>query len=338
MPPALFFCAITSITQSNKTIVNLPKATLAAAMATLTAVPTTARAQLWQTQWMSHPTADDTSAVCFRRTIILSGRPRHAEATVATTGRTVLYVNGRNVSTSLFMPQRQEGDTSAVAVTLDITHLMRPDTNTVAVLYCPSTATRRQVAVGIYGTQADGQPLAACSPLEWMCRKASLSITHNGGETYDATMTLPGWTYSQPLPTALWLPACTYQQPQGGDAVSFLGPAAEDVCGYSPLSPNPTTDSAARPYAILRPRYSDTAPGYAAYHFAPGFCGMARVTLRGCRRGEMLHINNLTYICSGDTDEQAFCRFTTHYARKVVVTGDSSFTPSQVQDVEAICF
>ncbi len=43
------------------------------------------------------------------------------------------------------------------------------------------------------------------------------------------------------------------------------------------------------------------------------------------------------YICSGEMDEQAFCRFTHQYARQIVISGDRHFNPEQIQDVEALC-
>ena len=65
-------------------------------------------------RWLSHPTPDDTSHVWFSRTIVTSEKdmPRAAYIRVATTGRFVLYVNGRNVSTALFTPDRQNGATA----------------------------------------------------------------------------------------------------------------------------------------------------------------------------------------------------------------------------------
>ena len=121
------------------------------------------------------------------------------------------------------------------------------------------------------------------------------------------------------------------------NAVAYLGLSGESIFGYHPFSYNPLTDNAVRTYKILRPRYFDPAYRSIAYNFAPGFYGFVRVTLRGCKRGERIRIGNLVYICSGEMDEQAFCRFTHQYARQIVISGDRHFNPDQIQDVEALC-
>ena len=95
-------------------------------------------------RWMSHPAPDDTSHVWFRHTFVLEepDMPRTAYIHVATTGRFVLYVNGRNVSTALFTPDRTPNDTTVMAISYDVRRFLRPDSNTIALLYCPSTRTR----------------------------------------------------------------------------------------------------------------------------------------------------------------------------------------------------
>lgn len=52
---------------------------------------------------------------------------------------------------------------------------------------------------------------------------------------------------------------------------------------------------------------------------------------------EIVAMCNLVYICSGEMDEQAFCRFTHQYARQIIISGDRHFNPEQIQDVEALC-
>lgn len=87
-------------------------------------------------RWMSHPAPDDTSHVWFRRTLVIEEQdmPRTAYIHVATTGRFVLYVNGRNVSTALFTPDRTPNDTTVMAISYDVRRFLRPDSNTIALL------------------------------------------------------------------------------------------------------------------------------------------------------------------------------------------------------------
>ena len=88
----------------------------------------TATADDFGCRWMSHPAPDDTSHVWFRRTFVTEEQdmPRTAYIHVATTGRFVLYVNGRNVSTALFTPDRTPNDTTVMAISYDVRRFLRP--------------------------------------------------------------------------------------------------------------------------------------------------------------------------------------------------------------------
>lgn len=180
-----------------------------------TAATSTATTGDFDCRWLSHPTPDDTSHVWFSRTIVTSEKdmPRAAYIRVATTGRFVLYVNGRNVSTALFTPDRQKGDTAVAAIAYDVQRFLRTDTNTIALLYCPSMRTRRQVSVCFYGIAADSSHFAVsgtdrpCFALNgnagWLCRHADTWQTHDGGEAMNRNLYPYRWTdANQPL--ALW--------------------------------------------------------------------------------------------------------------------------------------
>ena len=180
-----------------------------------TAAASTATAGDFDCRWLSHPTPDDTSHVWFSRTIVTSEKdmPRAAYIRIATTGRFVLYVNGRNVSTALFTPDRQKGDTAVAAIAYDVQRFLRTDTNTIALLYCPSMRTHRQVSVCFYGIAADSSHFAVsgtdrpCFALNgnagWLCRHADTWQTHDGGEAMNRNLYPYRWTdANQPL--ALW--------------------------------------------------------------------------------------------------------------------------------------
>lgn len=180
-----------------------------------TAAASTATAGDFDCRWMSHPTPDDTSHVWFSRTIVTSEKdmPRAAYIRVATTGRFVLYVNGRNVSTALFTPDRQKGDTAVAAIAYDVQRFLRTDTNTIALLYCPSMRTRRQVSVCFYGIAADSSHFAVSGTdrpsfalngnAGWLCRHADTWQTHDGGEAMNRNLYPYRWTdANQPL--TLW--------------------------------------------------------------------------------------------------------------------------------------
>lgn len=180
-----------------------------------TATASTATTGDFDCRWLSHPMPDDTSHVWFSRTIVTSAKdmPRAAYIRVATTGRFVLYVNGRNVSTALFTPDRQKGDTAVAAIAYDVQRFLRTDTNTIALLYCPSMRTRRQMSVCFYGIAADSSHFAVSGTdrpsfalngnAGWLCRHADTWQTHDGGEAMNRNLYPYRWTdANQPL--ALW--------------------------------------------------------------------------------------------------------------------------------------
>lgn len=332
------------------------------------AAASTATAHDFDCRWLSHPTPDDTSHVWFSRTIVTSEKdmPRAAYIRVATTGRFVLYVNGRNVSTALFTPDRQKGDTAVAAIAYDVQRFLRTDTNTIALLYCPSMRTRRQVSVCFYGIAADSSRFAVsgtdrpCFALNgnagWLCRHADTWQTHDGGEAMNRNLYPYRWTdANQPL--AMWqaveetstsqhlnttpphhLTTTTPKHistPHHLNTINTL--SSEDICGYNPLRINPLVDNAARISRIYTPLLTEQSGDTLTVHLVPNRRHLIRVTLRGCRLGERIRIGNLQYVCTGEMDEQAFTRFSPTDQNTVTISGDRHFCCEQVQEVESIC-
>ena len=287
-------------------------------------------------RWMSHPAPDDTSHVWFRRTLVTEEQdmPRTAYIHVTTTGRFVLYVNGRNVSTALFTPDRTPNDTTVMAISYDVRRFLRPDSNTIALLYCPSTRTRRQVSVSFYGIAADSSHFATNDTDGWLCRHADTWQTHDGGEAMNRNTYPYRWTdTNQPL--ALWQ---AVEQISTSHHLNISTPiSAEDICGYSPVRINPLVDNVAHMRRIYTPLFTEQSTDTLTVHLVPNERHLIRVTLRGCRRGERINIGNLHYVCTGEIDEQAFARFTPTSSNTIIITGDSHFRSEQVQEVESIC-
>ena len=287
-------------------------------------------------RWMSHPAPNDTSHVWFRRTLVIEEQdmPRTAYIHVATTGRFVLYVNGRNVSTALFTPDRTPNDTTVMAISYDVRRFLRPDSNAIALLYCPSTRTRRQVSVSFYGIAADSSHFATNDTDGWLCRHADTWQTHDGGEAMNRNTYPYRWTDTD-QPLALWQ---AVEQISTSQHLNTSTPiSAEDICGYSPVRINPLVDNAAHMRRIYTPLFTEQSADTLIVHLVPNERHLIRVTLRGCRRGERISIGNLHYVCTGEIDEQAFARFTPTSSNTIIITGDSHFQSEQVQEVESIC-
>ena len=317
-----------------------------------TAAASTATAGDFGCRWMSHPAPDDTSHVWFRRTLVIEEQdmPRTAYIHVATTGRFVLYVNGRNVSTALFTPDRTPSDTTVMAISYDVRRFLRPDSNTIALLYCPSTRTRRQGSVSFYGIAADSSHFATNDTDGWLCRHADTWQTHDGGEAMNRNSYPYRWTDTD-QPLALWQaieqistsqhlnttpPQHLNTTPSQHNTIS-TPISAEDICGYSPVRINPLVDNAAHMRRIYAPLFTEQSAETLTVHLVPNERHLIRVTLRGCRRGERISIGNLHYVCTGEIDEQAFARFTPTSSNTIIITGDSHFRSEQVQEVESIC-
>lgn len=333
-----------------------------------TAAASTATTGDFDCRWLSHLTPDDTSHVWFSRTIVTSEKdmPRAAYIRVATTGRFVLYVNGRNVSTALFTPDRQKGDTAVAAIAYDVQRFLRTDTNTIALLYCPSMRTRRQLSVCFYGIAADSSHFAVSGTdrpsfalngnAGWLCRHADTWQTHDGGEAMNRNLYPYRWTdANQPL--AMWqaVEETSTSQPLNTTTPHHLNTptpqhistsqhlntintlSSEDICGYNPLRINPLVDNAARISRIYTPLLTEQSGDTLTVHLVPNRRHLIRVTLRGCSRGEHIRIGNLQYICTGEMDEQAFTRFSPTDQNTVTISGDRHFCCEQVQEVESIC-
>lgn len=287
-------------------------------------------------RWMSHPAPDDTSHVWFRHTLVTEEQdmPRTAYIHVATTGRFVLYVNGRNVSTALFTPDRTPNDTTVMAISYDVRRFLRPDSNTIALLYCPSTRTRREVSVSFYGIAADSSHFATNDTDGWLCRHADTWQTHDGGEAMNRNTYPYRWTDTD-QPLALWQAIEQISTSQHNTTSTPI--SAEDICGYSPVRINPLVDNAAHMRRIYTPFFTEQSADTLIVHLVPNERHLIRVTLRGCRRGERISIGNLHYVCTGEIDEQAFARFTPTSSNTIIITGDSHFRSEQVQEVESIC-
>lgn len=317
-----------------------------------TAEASTATAGDFGCRWMSHPAPDDTSHVWFRHTLVTEEQdiPRTAYIHVATTGRFVLYVNGRNVSTALFTPDRTPNDTTVMAISYDVRRFLRPDSNTIALLYCPSTRTRRQVSVSFYGIAADSSHFATNDTDGWLCRHADTWQTHDGGEAMNRNTYPYRWTDTD-QPLALWQAVEQISTSQHlnttpsqhhttttSQHLNISTPiSAEDICGYSPVHINPLVDNAAHMRRIYTPLFTEQSADTLIVHLVPNERHLIRVTLRGCRRGERINIGNLHYVCTGEIDEQAFARFTPTSSNTIIITGDSHFRSEQVQEVESIC-
>ena len=286
----------------------------------LTLWAASAPAQPFATRWVAAPHADSTAAVWFRRTFVGTRRPLRGSVMVTTHGQFRLYFNGAHITPSAVHCPVSDGRGSASTVTIDVTPYLRADSNTVALLYAPprmGADSLQQVAVCYYGRERSGRPFAHQADGSWLCRQAAVWLTPSG--EYHDTPAEPDDGYGpQPALTAWVHPRTTRQ---------YSYPSATRSSG---------TPTRLRPGAIRRPLYFDAVSDTVSYEFGTGFYGYVRLTLRGAVSGQHLWVDGNELVCTGQTDEQHYALFTPAYYRRVRVSGDAHFRPSQVQRVEGI--
>jgi hypothetical protein len=72
------------------------------------------------------------------------------------------------------------------------------------------------------------------------------------------------------------------------------------------------------------------------YDFGEQVEGWVRVTMRGMKKGEVVEVNGLRYVCRGGSDDQACRRFTTSTAGIARITLPAGRSRSNITRVEAI--
>ena len=233
-----------------------------------------ANARQFNTHWVAAPDTDSLAHVWFRTTLLSSARHREAHLTIATTGLVKVYVNEAKVGTALFYPSRPQGDTTAIALTLDVTPYLRPDSNVVAVLYSPGFphATRRQVSAVFYGIDYKGQHFAYFSDKSWICRRAASGLTPDGHEWVDGRQADTPWTAGD-FDVALWRHVVETQGPETTTAplTQQQATACKSYAAYLPAE------------KIVRSRgynYFDTNGNEVTYDYGRGFRGFVRLNLR----------------------------------------------------------
>lgn len=279
-----------------------------------------AAAQDFSAPWIYGPQAVEGSQLWFQQQYELKTRPVEARLLVATTGLCDVYLNGRNVSMALTLPPRAEGDTSAIAVELDVRRFMRRGRNVLAVHYSPGryAKSRRQLALWLSGVDGRGRRFSFKTDSSFYCRLADHEIMENGRERISPLQEDENWRMSlTDLPA--WTGVAIYNNKVKGDLRFQTQEEAE-----------------ARTTRVVRPKYFDVEEDSIWYEFPYAARGRIRITLRDCKPGQEIRVDGLRYRCTGKTDEQIYPRMTASPFRRVLVTGDENFRQEQIQSVEAL--
>ena len=277
----------------------------------------TASGQEFGTHWIQCPTATSRQGVLFRKMTVGKETPDFAFLEVASAGYVDVYVNERNIDR--YCPV--VSNTAPITVRrYDVTPYLRPDTNVVAVEYFPrdTMANGRQLSVSVWGKNDDGMPISLQTDDSWLCMPSQRRLLNSDEELQDATAYTDGWK-STVFAQALWTRAAAFT----GDKTEDMELISEYNLPY-------------RPCFIIDYNHFDEDKQSTWYDFGTAIYGYFRVTLRGPRRGDVLHIGPLTYICNGNLDEQAFTKFIPRTIRRLKAWGEGGYNREWIQFFQAI--
>ena len=273
--------------------------------------------QEFSTHWVSHPLPNDSSEVLFCGTYEIDSLPKEAYLTFASSGHLRIYVNERNISQDITF---NNPDSSHIALqTYNITHLLKTKQNCIAVWYAPAKgcATSKQLSLDFYGTHKDGKRFYCQANADWWCKILEGSYVKDNRETFDSRYYDANWKSAEDDKTS-------WQHPLGAkNNEKFYSVASGFFCHKN-----------ARIQYIFTPTECSSAAKLLEYDLGRRAYGTLRLTLRGEKSGDAVHIGSFTYICRGDMDEQAFCRFIPSGDRIINVQGTPSFKRQFIQKVE----
>lgn len=275
--------------------------------------------QEFSTHWISHPTPNDSTEVLFCHTYTTQRCNKKAILSFASKGHLKVFFNERNISQDITFnnPSPQK----IGIVSYDVSRYLRPDSNTIAVWYAPETGTdiSKQVSLEYYGEDADGQDFYHQADGSWLCLALQKSYIKRNKECFNAS------TYSHE-----WK-ASDYDRKKWLHPLGAYGNTSPDT-----IVGNTYNNYNDKLYRVLKPINSYKDASGIHYDFGRSFHGTIRLTLREARKTEVIHIDDFTYICNGDLDEQAFRRFSTTRQRTFTIWGDKHFKPSQITNVEGL--
>lgn len=285
----------------------------------LLASTTDIEAQEWQPRWITHPYEKTDKGIWFRYTFALQDEevPAKAEMVFSSSGWAEVYLNGWNISTELPSPNTEYGMWEK---RYDIGDFLQSGINEIIVEYFPQKAkthTEKQLSMTLWGQKANGSTLCVSTNTDWLCKESDRRWTEKGMlqdgrrnrilETGEQTAILQ------------WI----------GAEKGFENTESEDTLSEKKLlSPHLCL--------ISEPERFDKTEKGIVYDFGIGFYGLYRATLRGMQRGDTLTLGNLSYICNGENDEQAFTKFIPTFQRTITAKANNKDLYPIIQKIEAL--
>ena len=281
---------------------------------------TSASPREWGTRWISHPEANDSSQVWFRKSVKTPVALSKGFITVASNGYFRLYVNERNVTIDPFLNYADSLPGIIHQYTFDVTRFLDNRENTIAVWYAPRTERHsdKQLSLDFYGEDMLGKRFFMQADGTWQCKEACAFSLPNGREEIDGQVYYSKWNSPDDNDKSWTHPI---DSSDSSSALLFTtSPHYEGIKVRQVLnSTEVTRDSTSITYDFGRP-----------------FRGWVRITFRNAHKGERIEFGNHSYTCGSRMDEQAFPRFTVTDQRFVTIIGDDKFRHEQIQSVEGL--
>lgn len=265
--------------------------------------------------FIHHTGAREGQEVWFHSNFDVKSLPDSAFLTLETGGYVLAYINGRVVGTQRIWPYRPVVDINTgqkqagvASQAINVTHMLRIGRNALTVWYAPcidmkllretpDTLTAESTTFPMYqlsamliakkGLKTD---TLSTSNSNWLCKIAPATMTLFG-EDYNAAEYDAKWKNNVLAITPEWVkPEKAWYEKAKWNSVEDKGQYA---CNTITAKLNEKTDS------------------MLTYYFPYHATGQLRVTIRGARKNQEIDINGMRYVCTGETDEQMFTRFST---------------------------
>lgn len=170
--------------------------------------------------WISKPEPPANACPWLRRTFDLAAVPERALVHLNAAGYAELYINGGKAGTDVLTPAVSEHSRQTLTVTYDVTPLLRPGRNVVAIWLARGWAEGIPQVRAQLTARTGGQDLLVGTDATWRARASSHRHIGGwnwgdfGGELIDAREHLAGWNLPG-LDDATWAQATVVPGPKG---------------------------------------------------------------------------------------------------------------------------
>ena len=159
----------------------------------------------WKGPWIRHPQAPTSAHIWFRKKLTMDDKAKSAFIHVASSGYHELYLNGKKVDDRLLGPAATRLDKRVLYLTYDLTDLLQPGENTIALWQGPGWSgyhffkTIPALRVQLDATTASGKAVSLASDPTWRCQTSSSEniggtrYKNHGGEKIDARNHIEDW-------------------------------------------------------------------------------------------------------------------------------------------------